>query len=61
MFLRAREECQLRRIPVAGHEAFQIVAIPRLLLDTQYMLDGILRRIPPAVTCGGPHHRSQAA
>ena len=45
----AGEECQLRRIPIARHEAFQIVAIPRLLLRVQHTLDLTLRAAVVAI------------
>jgi hypothetical protein len=45
MLLRTRKERQLRRIPVARHESFEITPIPRFLLRAQYLLDGSLRTV----------------
>src|SRR5713101_2249095 len=39
-FFRAGKERELRRIPVACHEGFQIVLVPRLLLRAEDVLHG---------------------
>src|ERR1700693_4311081 len=45
VLLRSRKKRQLRRIPVALHEALEIVPVPGFLLYAQYVLNGF--RIVP--------------
>src|SRR5258708_28664102 len=39
VFARTGEKSQLRRIPVASHESFEVMPIPRILLSSQDALD----------------------
>src|ERR1700719_1997268 len=58
MLLRVRKKRKLGRIPVARHEAFQIVPVPCLLLHAQHTLDSL--RVGPIATRLGLSERLTA-
>jgi hypothetical protein len=48
VLLRAGEKCEIGRVPVAGHERFEVVTVPGFLLGDDDMLDS-----RPGVIWGG--------
>ncbi len=56
---RAGKESKLRRIPVSGHELFQVVTVPRVYLSLQYRTNRRVNTGRVLILCRCNHTRNQ--